>query len=167
MKLTEEVKKHINGATFISIDSLTPVKLTGGKTNPQQGKVMKLMEGGSCVIFQNKKANGYAAMVKRRLELEGKSADAFELGPRAWGTRVPNTPFVEHDGKDYLEVIFQNPGKITYLLDGKVIQKSEIIGLKDHEEGEQGGLEDKVVIRTFNVDNIIKIKIDKHVFINR
>lgn len=166
MKLTEEIKKHVNGATFISIDTLTTPKLTGGKKNPMQGRVTKLMEGGHCMCFQNKHLNGYEEMVKRRLEQEGKDTASFVLGPRKWGVRVPNSPIIEHDSKEYLEVIFLKPGKITYLLDGKEIAKAAITGLADHEEGEQGGLTDKVIIRTFSMDSIIKIKIDKHVFVN-
>lgn len=167
MELTEEIKRHINGATFMSIDTLTTVTLMGGKKNPMQGRVTKLMEGANVMAFQNKHLNGYEQMVRRRLEQEGKNPDNFELSPRAWGVRIPNTPFVEHNGKMYLEVIFLKPGDVTYLLDGKIIDKSEIIGLKDHQEGEQGGLEDKVIIRTFAMDNIIKVKIDKRILVNR
>ena len=167
MKLTSEIKKHINGATFISLDTLTNVELLGGKKNPFQGRVQKLMEGGSCMVFQNKHLNAYSEMVKRRLEQEGKDLTSFKLGERAWGTRVPNSPIIEHNGKEYLEVIFLHAGKITYLVDGKETDKATITGLKPPKEGEQGGLTDKVILRTFAVDSIIKVKIDKHVFINK
>lgn len=167
MKLTEEIKKHVNGATFISLDTLTNVELTGGKKNPLQGRVTKLQEGSSCMCFQNKHLNGYEEMVKRRLETEGKNPATFSLGERAWGTRVPNSPIIEHDDKQYLEVIFLHPGKVTYLVDGKETDPATIVGLKPSKEGNQGGLTDKVIIRTFAMDSIVKIKIDKHVFINK
>jgi hypothetical protein len=167
MKLTEEIKKHVNGATFVSIDTLTNVELTGGKKNPLQGRVKKLMEGANCMVFQNIHVNSYEQMVKRRLEQEGKDPSTFTLGARAWGVRDPNSPIIQHDGKDYLEVIFLHPGKVTYLVDGKETDPTTITGLKAHKEGAQGGLSDKVIIRTFAMDSIVKIKIDKHVFINK
>ena len=167
MKLTTEIKKHINGASFISLDTITNVELTGGKKNPFQGRVKKLQEGSSCMVFQNIHVNAYEEMVKRRLEQEGKNPASFKLGERAWGTRVPNSPIIEHDGKEYLEVIFLHAGKITYLVDGKETDPATITGLKPSKEGDQGGLADKVIIRTFAVDSLIKVKIDKHVFINK
>lgn len=166
MNLTDEVRKHIKGATFISIDTLTTVTLTGGKSNPQQGRITKKMEGANCMLFQNKHLNGYEQMIRRRLEQEGKNPDSFQLGERAWGTRIPNTPFVEHKGKEYLEVIFLRPGKVSYFLDGQPIDKHDVNGLKDHQEGEQGGLNDKVIIRTFAIENITKLTIDKRTLIN-
>jgi len=166
MQLTEQIKKHINGATFIGIDTLTKPELLGGKKNPHKDRITKLMEGANCMIFQNLEKNGYAEKVKRHLIKEGKDPESFQLSPRVWGTRIPGTPFVEHNGKMYLELIFLTPGRVTYLLDGKVIDKSEIIGLKPHQEGEQGGLENKVIIRTVSVDNILKVRIDNNFFIN-
>jgi hypothetical protein len=85
---------------------------------------------------------------------------------RAWGTRIPNTPVIEHekDGnvKYYLEVIFLKPGKTEYLLDGRKISVQDIQGLKETEvDGEsQGGLDNKVIIRTISVDNITEVRID-------
>ena len=98
-------------------------------------------------------------MVRRRLAAEGKAAEDFVLGPRAWGERIPGTCFVEHTGKQYLEVIFLRAGKSTYFLDGAEISKGDIEGLEtDAEEGRQGGLENKVVIRTFALDSVVALR---------
>jgi hypothetical protein len=160
--------QNVNGASFVGFDSLTPVALTGGKKNPMQGRVTKRMTGAQVMVFQNKNTNGYEAMIQRRLAAEGKDPASFELGERAWGTRVPNLPIVQHekDGvvKTYMEVIFLNPGKSEYLLDGNAIAKADIVGLKDSVEGEQGGLEHKVVIRTFAAENITTLRVDGQVF---
>jgi hypothetical protein len=122
------------------------------------------MEGGNVIIFSNKNSNGYENMVRRRLAQEGINPDSFELSERPWGTRVPGMPIVEHQGKQYLEVIFLRPGKVTYLVDRKPVEDpSTIPGLDlDKDEGEQGGLpkERKVHPRCFNVQNIFRIKID-------
>lgn len=158
----------INGASFVGIDTHVDVKLSGGKKNPMQGRVTKRMNGATVMSFQNKNFSAYAAMVHRRLAAEGKDPEDFKLSERAWGTRIPNMPIVEHfkDGatKYYLEVIFVKPGTVTYLLDGAPIAKSDIEGLVEREEGEQGGLENKVIIRTFAADNITELRIDGKVF---
>ncbi len=170
MKHTQLVAaiQSVSGASFIGLDTLTEVTLTGGKKNPQQGRVTKRMIGASVMCFQNKSVNGYEAMVQRRLVAEGKDPASFTLGPRAWGTRIPNMPIVEHlkDGatKYYLEVIFMHPGKSEYLLDGVVVPASAIEGLKDNDTGEQGGLNNKVVIRTFAADSITELRVDGKVF---
>lgn len=153
---------NVSGNTIISIDTATTPVLKGGAKNPHQGRVTKLMVGANVMVFQNKKINGYEAMVQRRLAKSGKNPASFELGERPWGTRLPNLPIVEHNGKQYLEVIFLNSGTVQYMLDGKLVDKSEIQGLQEKKEGEQGGLDadDKVIIRTFNVENIYRIVID-------
>lgn len=155
--------QHVSGASFIGIDTKTAPSLTGGKKNPMQGRVTKITRGASVMVFQNKHTNAYENMVNRRLAAEGISPD-FEVGPRTWGERIPNTPFVVHKGNHYLEVIFLKPGKSEYYLDGAPIDKSHIIGLPDKPEGEQGGLENKVIIRTFAVDSIVALRVDGTVF---
>lgn len=154
----KQLMSSVNGATFISIDTVTEVKLTGGKQNPLQGRVTKENVGSNVMVFQNKTTNAYENMVNKRLAQEGKGE--FTVGPRSWGHRVPNTPFVEHNGNAYLEVIFLSSGRSQYCVDG-VPFHGHIDGLPVRSEGEQGGLENKVIIRTFNLDSIRSIVIDK------
>jgi hypothetical protein len=156
---------NINGATFITIDTETDVKLKGGKKNPLQGKVTKRVVGSNVMVFQNKKKSGYESMVMRRLEKEGKDPSSFTLKPRAWGHRLQGAPFVEHNGNYYVEVIFLHPGKTEYLVDGNVTDPNAITGMPERkEEAVQGGLNNKVVIRTYRVDNIRKITINKQTY---
>jgi hypothetical protein len=155
---------NINGASFVGLDTHTDVTLTGGKQNPHQGRVTKRMIGATVMSFQNKNFSAYEAMIKRRLVVEGKQPEDFKLGERAWGVRLPNMPIVEHKGEYYLEVIFMQPGKVEYLLDGAVVPANFIIGLKSSNAGEQGGLEDKVIIRTFKADSITELRIDGQAF---
>lgn len=148
----------LEGGTFVGMDTVTDVKLTGGKKNAQQGRVTKQMTGAQVMCFTNSKTNAYDAMVRRRLEAEGKDPDSFELGPRAWGERITGTPFVSHNGKHYLEVIFLKSGSVQYLLDGQPVDETAIEGLPDRKEGEQAGLENKVVLRTFSLDSIVALR---------
>lgn len=148
----------LEGGTFVGMDTVTDVKLTGGKKNPYQGRVTKRMTGAQVMCFSNSKTNAYDAMVRRRLEAEGKDPESFELGPRAWGTRITGTPFVEHNSKHYLEVIFLKSGSVQYLVDGKPADEATIEGMPDRKEGEQAGLEQKVVLRTFALDSIVELR---------
>jgi hypothetical protein len=150
---------RLNGAAIGSMNTVTEVKLTGGKKNPMQGRVTKKSKRANVMFFTNGKSNAYRDMVKRRLENEGKDADAFELHSRTWGERVADTPFVEHKGQLYLECIYlRPPKKVTYYLDGQEIEKDAIQGLPVKNEGEQGGLENKVIIRDFKLESIRKIR---------
>lgn len=163
--ILEQLMMDVNGTTFVSIDTVTDVVLPGGKKNPLNGRVQKLVERSSVMVFQNKNSNGYENMINRRLESEGQSAASFEVGPRKWGQRIPETPFVEHNGQMYLEVIFLNPGEVSYLLDGKkttdpnCIPPQKETGVGDG--WEQGGLINKVIIRTYKVESIVGITINK------
>lgn len=153
----------INGANIVSIDTETNVKLTGGKKNEYQGRVTKRVRGSNVMVFANKKINGYDAMVKRRLEKEGKDPETFQLSPRTWGQRLSGAPFVEHKGNYYIEVIFIRPGTTEYLVDGVVTDPTTITGMPaSKEEARQGGLDDKVIIRTYKADSIKAITINKH-----
>ena len=160
----------INGASFIGLDTLTEVKtLLGGKANPMKGKVQKCTIGSSVMVFQNKNVNGYGEMVKRRLEAEGKDVD-FKVSPRRWGVRIEGTPLVHHindEGEEnyYLEVIFLSSGKSSYLLSGQPIKKELIQGLPTKKEGTQGGLNNKVIIRSYNINSISRITINKETYI--
>lgn len=157
--------QNVSGASFVGIDTLTEVKLLGGKGNPMQGRITKGMVGAQVMVFQNKNINGYEAMVQRRLVAEGKNPATFELKPRAWGVRVPNMPIVEHfkDGKTayYLEVIFLKPGKVEYFLDGQHIDKADIIGLNEKADVGQAGLDNAVIIRSFKAESITAVRIDE------
>ena len=156
----------INGNTFVGLDTITTETLTGGKSNPMQGRVQKLTVGSQVQVFQNKNSNAYANMVQRRLDKTGKEVE-FELQPRTWGVRVEGTPIIEHKNEFYLEVIFLKGGESTYTLDGNPIKKELIQGLAVKKEGTQGGLEqeDKVIIRTYKIASISRITINKQTYI--
>lgn len=162
----ESAIASVDGASIANIDTITEVKLTGGKKNPLQGRVQKRTVGSQVMMFTNKNSNGYENMVRRRLVQEGKNPETFELKPRAWGTRVEDSPLIEHTNakgeySEYIEVIFLKSGTTEYLVDGQVTPKDEIEGIPASKvyETQQGGLEDQVVIRSFKLDSIESIRI--------
>lgn len=158
----ERIMNEVNGTTFVGLDTETPVKLAGGKKNPLQGRVTKRVTGSNVMVFQNNSNSGYGQMVERRLEREGKDPSSFSLQPRKWGERRVGSPFVDHKGKLYLEVIFLSAGEAEYLVDGEVADPATIEGLPPRkEEAEQGGLNNKVIIRTYNVENIRRVRINR------
>lgn len=172
MQNIKEIVSNVNGGTFVGLDTEVNVKLTGGKKNPMQGRVTKITKGSSVMIFQNKNVNGYAAMVMRRLLQEGKDPSTFQLGPRKWGERLPDLPIIKHlkEGSStpeyYLEVIFLHAGTSFYFLDGKPINKSKIIGLPEaREPSGQGGLDNQVIIRCYNLNSIRAMRVDRQYFI--
>ena len=154
----------INGNTFVGLDTLSKATLTGGKKNEMQGRVQKCVVGSQVQVFQNKNSNGYANMVQRRLDKSGNEVE-FTLSPRTWGVRIEGTPILEHKGAFYLEVIFKKAGEVSFLLDGRPIRKDLIQGLPVKKEGTQGGLEDKVIIRTYKIASLSRITINKETYI--
>ena len=164
---------QLSGGAIVGIDTLTEVKLKGGQDNPMQGRVQKRMTGGRVMVFQNKNSNAYENMVERRLLQEGKNPASFQLSPRSWGERIPETPFIRHENKKthivkhYLEVIFLQAGDVEYLLDGNVVPKASIQGLEDREDNPdgQGGLDNKVIIRTYAVDSLTRVRTDGQEYI--
>jgi hypothetical protein len=162
--MIQELIEGVNGSSFIGIDTDTVPVLKGGKKNPYQGRVHKIMVGASVMVFQNKNSNAYENMVNRRLMAEGKSTN-FEVGPRKWGTRVEGTPFVTHNGVTYIEVIFLKAGTVSYTVDGKEVNPATIEGLDvDPTEAVQGGLDNKVIIRTFMASSIKRMTINGKTF---
>jgi hypothetical protein len=150
------------GLSTIYIDTSTTPTLTGGKKNPMQGRVRKINVGSKVLLFRNTDGSAYQNMVKRRLAKEGKNPEDFKLSPRAWGTRIPSTPFIENKGNFYLEVIFMESGETHYELDGKKIEASKIEGLKYSPESKQGGLSEnnKVIIRSFKLESLTRVSIN-------
>lgn len=150
---------QVQGSSIASIDTRTTVELAGGKKNPMQGRVVKVTTGANVMFFTNTNSNAYENMVHRRLQAEGKDPENFQLSPRRWGTRVADTPFVEHKGQLYAEVVYLKPPKLVqYFLDGVAIAKDAIIGLKDTKEAEQGDLENKVILRDFKLESITAVR---------
>lgn len=161
--------EQLNGATFVGIDVVTKPTInktmrdnTGSRVpNPHYDVVNKVVTGMNVMVTTNKSGSAYERMVRRRQAAEGKDVD-FKAESRKWGVRVGNTPLIEHNDQLYLEVFCLSPGKVEYNIQGNAIDKADIIGLHDSSSSEesQGGIEDKVIIRTIKAESIMAMRID-------
>jgi hypothetical protein len=157
-----DILAQIAGVTFAGIDSTVEVKLKGGKSNLQNGHITKKTIGSNVMLFTNTNSSGYENMVKKHLEKEGLNPDSFTVGERKWGFRIPNSPIIVHNGGTfYLDVIFLKAGKSEYFLDGKHIDKENIVGLDEKISAPSQGLSDEniVVIRTYKLSSIDEIRL--------
>jgi hypothetical protein len=173
-----EVLAKLSGTMFIGIDTVTDVKLPGGKSNILQGRVFKVTTGLRARVNQNKYTNAYENAVKKKLLEEGKDPDSFELGERTWGTRIPETPIVSHNGAYYLECLIDGSGETHYLIDNvrheALTNKTDDQKYLANEDGDiltllpktydnsesQGGATDKVIIRTYKLDSILEMRVN-------
>ena len=162
----------VNGATFIGIDTVTEPKMNktikgekgaDGKAllNPHFGNVRKYNIGSSVMVFQNKNTNSYENATRKRMAERGMNPDTFELGEHVWGKRIPNTPILVKKSDEtckYLEVIFIKAGTVTYKFNGKAIEKSEVLGMPEREDG-------LVEICAYSWDSIVGFRLDKQSYI--
>lgn len=145
----ENVLAEVSGCTFASLDAVTTV--SPGITHEVMGKRV--------ILFTNKKSSGYENMVRRRLIEAGKDPDTFVVGDLPWGTRVPNSPLIEHreKGKVYLQAIELAPGISKYFMLGKEANPNDL-GIKKKEPYNQGLPTDaQVNVRCYDIENITRI----------
>lgn len=151
--------EQVQGCTFVSLDTATIPALKGGKANPHKDRVVKIARGHRVMLFTNKNRNAYEAKVNRHRVAEGKAPD-FQVAKLQWGTHRPNSPLIDHNGKVYLQMIFHESGEVHYEMDGQPIAKEDIQGLPEDKGSGRQGLadENKVVVRAFDVSNILAIR---------
>lgn len=162
--------KAIRGVTFANVDTLTEVKLSGGKSNPHLGKVFKLSKGIPVILAKTPNEQGspaYEMAVNRRLKEEGKEASFVSQGLAAHYEPV-EFPVIRHIDKGTMYLMATYTGKareVSYLLDGQPIAKEDIIGYpKPSAKTGQGGLENQVQIRTPKLESIVELRALKEVF---
>lgn len=170
--IVEVIMDNLHGSQFIGLDTQTDVKLRGGKKNPLQGRVYKTNEGVVGMISTNMPAL-YQNMVNRRLAKQHGvdermmiAEEWFKSQTPKWGRIIEGTPFIEHNGQYYLRVIFVKNGCVMSFVDGIPTDKQFIEGYPESkEEAHQSGLNNKVVFRTYKVDSIQAIRLNKKTFI--
>jgi hypothetical protein len=73
-----------------------------------------------------------------------------EPGPRKWGTRLNDTPFIMHKGEAYLECFLVSEERTDYLLHGAHVPES-MLRIREREE--------LVKLRCFKLENIQSINL--------
>jgi hypothetical protein len=165
------ILSKVDGASFAALDTVTVPALKGGKANPMQGKLLKVCLGHRVMLFSNKQNSGYENKVRRHLIKEGKNPDSFVMGSLPWGERIPDSPFIQHKDKLYLQCVFLKPGTTEYrvketivgqdygpILPGSLLSKDQIEGLDDRTGSEHQNLEDQVIVRTYALDSIVGLR---------
>jgi len=111
-----------------------------------------------------------AALEAGEAERKNEAEERFEVKPRKWGERIPNSPFIQHTKAGevhtnyYLDTIFLNAGKSEFFLDGQPIAEDDIEGYEKPvlKEGAQiqGGLkaENQVIVRSIGLASILAIR---------
>ena len=112
------------GALIIGFDTKTIPTLAGGKKNPMQGRVQKVMTGAVAMVNRN-----YENARNKQLQVAG-FKPTFTVQPRKWGKyAIAGLPVLEHKGGVYLNTSILKAGAVSYLLDGKAVDKATITGL--------------------------------------
>lgn len=164
-----EASMQANAGQFFSMDTYTPVKLTGGKKNPMQGKVFKSVTG---MIAQTRTSYENAVNKKIKTDIIKTKGDlskmeTFVSKPLPWGKRLEDKSpdLIEHKGNLYWQVkpLDNNEPKVQYFIhhdNGNVlpIDKKDIVGLPEKKN-------ENVVVRTIRQDNIVKITINGETFL--
>lgn len=120
------------------------------------GNVEKLVTGSRVFIGAS-----YEKMIERRMKELNIPVENFEAGTLPWGSYVDGGfPVIKHNGKFYLRVIFESSGKTEYFFEGRKTNLDEIIGLSVPKvtDNSQGGINNKVIVRTIDFNNIVKIR---------
>lgn len=125
MKLSKILASTKSRPCFIGFDTCTIEVLTGGKANPMQARVKKVMTGALAIVNTN-----YTNARNKHFINLGLSA-TFVAKPRTWGIYpMDGMPIITNKGKVYLNTSILRAGTVHYLLDDKPIDKAEITGLK-------------------------------------
>lgn len=96
-------------------------KLKGGKSNKQQGQVVKVSTATVTL--------GAPGLYATRKVMEGEFDSADEVQKPVWGTRRGASCIIEHKGSEYIEAILDDAPEVDYFLNGSKVDKSEIVGL--------------------------------------
>jgi len=111
-----------------------------------------------------------AALEAGEDERKEAAEERFQVKPRKWGERIPNSPFIEHTKVGdvhpnyYLDTIWLRAGTTEFFLDGNPIAEADIQGYEKPVAKEaanvQGGLkvENQVIVRSIGLDSILRIK---------
>ncbi len=171
----DRVKTLLGGAntrSFIGLVAATEPPIKSPKTSGMGGRIKKLTH---LTVYMGGAVN-YGNIVKNRQEKLAKELnvdrpEGWEPAPRQWGERIPQTPFVQHKGKLYLECMVTDCHRVEYRLDNKPVDFAEVepflrekstssrqMLTVESPEGTDSSRE--VVWRTFALENIVQVSMN-------
>ena len=135
----------------VKITYRVEVKVTGGKKNPYQGRVTKVVRELPVHLTRNEEVYQNA---RREAGQEDFSVGQGER--QGWGTRGEDG-LIYNNGMVYVQYIGKGKGlKTEYYVDNRVVDPSEIQGLPDSTT--KTDISTGVVVRRLNIASIIEIK---------
>jgi hypothetical protein len=141
------------GAFPVTIEART-IPAMAKTDNPYAGNCVKLSRVNGMLNWQ------YERAVNRQRGRKGDAGD-FEAMPRKWGRRVDGTPFVQHNGKVYLELKVQRSLGYEYrTLDGVAIDPAELTPFLRSAGETRQGVEREVILRDYALASIDAITFD-------
>ena len=157
----QEMIDSIRGSRIVTFVSITDpdwasIKSTGPNPFKDTVKKRSVVNGMIGFIYENS--------VNRQRFREGLETD-FESFPRKWGTRLHGTPWVEHNGKRYLEVKVERVLSTEYIdQDGNIIQPETIRPfLKPKNTTSRQGVENEIILRDYALNNIVELRLNGNV----
>lgn len=140
MTIKDTLIKNIGNTVKVSFSS--QVKLTGGKKNPMQDRVVKHISGMEAAL---------AGKQDYAIAYTEAGLMASDIKPRPWGVRLDNG-LIEHKGEFYVELLVKDKGKTVYTLDGVPVAKEAIQGLPADKSSQE------VEVRAVKLSNITKVE---------
>jgi hypothetical protein len=158
IELVRFVMQNLRGAGFVTIQTLTEVKLNA-EGRAILGEVYKRARVNGVVNFR------YQNSVNRQRTREALVAD-FVAAERRWGSHVVGTPFIVHITKDgqrkmYLEMKVERSLGYEYLdAQGNEISKEQVNLYLPKKNDSRQGVEKEVILRDYDVQNLTGVRIN-------
>ena len=156
---------NFNGHSFIGLTTLTDARAK--KTGNPYGKILKKTKLLANIGFH------YKNSLNNQAKREGKEID-FDIKPRQWGVRMPNTPLVKLVNKEtgeekfYLEYKAEKVQSVEYFTEtGEPLTKEQVQEFlpKKSTSSTQRELTKKIILRDVKLENILSLRISKKVFL--
>lgn len=156
----EEILCDTRGAKAVTITAKTEVRLKKAARDIF-GQVFKLSRVNGMINWN------YEGAVNRQREREGVEGD-FVSHPRAWGVRMPRTPFVQHNDTLYLELKVQKSvDEPSYV--NAAGETVNINLIREHlpasSSSSRQGVEKEIILRDYKMESITSITMDKTSYI--
>jgi len=158
--------EQIKGSRIITIEALTKetrlrAKDSFGNPNPYWGKLLKLSRVNGLINWSYENAVNNQRVREGQPLLPDGSIERFKSLPRAWGVRKIGTPFIEHKGKVYIEMMVLNSSH-QYVVDDEYINEADITSfLAPKKESSRQKTKKSIILRDYAIDNILRVKMNK------